>query len=805
VNGAPDPWAVRETGFDRDGLARAESVFALANGHLGLRGNLDEGEPRGLSGTYLNGFYESYPLEYGERGFGFAEDGQTLVPITDGKIIRVLVENEPLDLERGTIEHHERRLDLRTGVLERELVWRSAYGDAVRVRSRRLVSFVQRSVAAIDYTIEAVDRPLRVALQSSLIANQPETTAGTDPRVGRRLEAPLEPELHAGRDLRAVLAHRTRATKLAMAAGMDHRVSGDGPYIETDVEADMARVTVSARLHPGQPLRLTKVLAYHWSSRQTATWLRDQVDASLTSALAEGWDGLCRLQREFLDDFWTRADVEVDGDAELQQAVRFGMFHLLQAGARVEGRAIGAKGLTGTGYDGHAFWDTEMFVLPVLTYVEPRIVRDALVWRHSTLPQARERALMFGLAGAMLPWRTIHGEECSAYWPAGSAAAHVGADVADAVRRYCAASGDEAFESSCGLELLADTARLFLALGCFDRRGDFRIDGVTGPDEYSAIVDNNVFTNLMAKANLVAAADAVERHPEAAAELGIHDEEVDAWREAAAAMYVPFDHELGVHPQDQDFLAHAIWDFEATPPENYPLLLHYPYFHLYRKQVVKQADLVLALHVRGDEFTDEEKLRDFDLYESLTVRDSSLSACTQSIVAAEVGHLDLAYAYLREAALTDLDDLHHNAANGLHMAALAGGVLGVVAGLGGFRDHGGRWTFRPRLAGPLQRVAFRLTLRGSRLRVEVGPDRATYVVEDGGPVRLTHWNEELEVGAEPVVRDVPPAPALEPPTQPAGREPARHCAEPGELPVAAAGPGEDATADPVEASSPPPA
>jgi alpha,alpha-trehalose phosphorylase len=350
-------------------------------------------------------------------------------------------------------------------------------------------------------------------------------------------------------------------------------------------------------------------------------------------------------QRAYLDQFWDRADVELDGDMELQQAVRFALFHTLQAGARAEQRAIAAKGLTGPGYDGHTFWDSERFILPVLTYAAPQAAGDALRWRHATLDLARERAAQLGLAGAAFPWRTIRGHECSGYWPAGTAAFHVNGDIADAVIRYQAVSGDESFERDVGLELLVETARLWRSLGHHDREGRFRIDGVTGPDEYSAITDNNVYTNLLAQRNLRAAADAVARHPRHAAELGADLEEAAAWRDAARDMVIPWDEALGIHPQSEGFTNHQVWDFEETRPEQYPLLLHFPYFDLYRKQVVKQADLVLALHICGDAFTEEEKARDFAYYEALTVRDSSLSAGTQAVIAAEVGHLELAYDY----------------------------------------------------------------------------------------------------------------------------------------------------------------
>ena len=477
-------------------------------------------------------------------------------------------------------------------------------------------------------------------------------------------------------------------------------------------------MTVAADLAPGQRLRVVKFLAYAWSSRRSQPALRDEVVAALAEARHTGWDGLVAGQRAYLDAFWDGADVELDGDPELQQAMRFGLFHTLQAGARAEQRAIAAKGLTGPGYDGHTFWDSERFILPVLTYTAPSAAADALRWRHATLDLARERAAQLGLAGAAFPWRTIRGHECSGYWPAGTAAFHIDGDIADAVIRYQAATGDEAFEREVGLELLVETARLWRSLGHHDPQGRFRIDGVTGPDEYSAIADNNVYTNLLAQRNLRAAAEAVARHPRHAAALGADPEEAAAWRDAARDMVIPWDEALGVHPQSEGFTSHQVWDFEHTRPDQYPLLLHFPYFDLYRKQVVKQADLVLALHVCGDAFSDEEKARNFAYYEALTVRDSSLSACTQAVVAAEVGHLELAYDYFGEAALIDLHDLAQNTVDGLHIASLAGALIAAVAGFGGMRDHGGKLSFAPRLPPRLERLAFRLLVRGRRLRVE---------------------------------------------------------------------------------------
>jgi alpha,alpha-trehalose phosphorylase len=772
---ALEPWALRETALDLDRLAQTESVFALSNGHIGLRGNLDEGEPHGLPGTYLNAFYEVRPLPYAESGYGFPEAGQTVVNVTNGKIFRLLVVDEPFDVRYGELLSHERVLDLRAGILRRTADWRSPAGDRVRVSSSRLVSFAQRAVAAIRYEVEPVDGAARVVVQSELNANEPVPTDERDPRAAAALSSPLQSEWFINRDLASALVHTTTASGLRMAVCMDHVVDGPaGTDASSESSEDDGRVTVAADLEPGQRLQVIKFLAYGWSARRSLPAVRDQVRAAVAEAKHTGWDGLVDAQRSYLDDFWERADVEIEGDNELQMAVRFSMFHCLQAAARAEQRAIPAKGLTGPGYDGHTFWDTETFVLPVLTYTVPDAARDALRWRQYTLDLARERAAVLGLKGAAFPWRTIRGQECSGYWPAGTAAFHINADIADAVVRYQDAANDQAFERDTGIELLVETARLWRSLGHHDAAGRFRIDGVTGPDEYSAIADNNVYTNLMAQRNLLAAAGAVERHPDRAAELGVDSEEAASWRDAAEAVHIPYDRELGVHCQAEEFTQHQRWDFNSTGPDRYPLLLHFPYFELYRKQVIKQADLVLAMHLRGDVFSDEEKARNFDYYEALTVRDSSLSACTQAVMAAEVGHLELAYDYFGEAALIDLDDLEHNTRDGLHIASLAGAWIAAVAGFGGMRDHGGTLSFKPRLPPELARLAFGLSFRGSCLRVEVKERQVTYTLGAGESLDVGHYDERITVAKDkPVTRPIPPLVERDPPVQPRGRAPAR--------------------------------
>ncbi|HEY6799990.1 MAG TPA: glycosyl hydrolase family 65 protein, partial [Agromyces sp.] len=573
---------------------------------------------------------------------------------------------------------------------------------------------------------------------------------------------------------RATLVHRTRESGISVAVSMEHLVTAPRPpAVETETADDLARTTVNASLAPGERLELVKFIGHEWSDELSVAALRDRAEGAVSEAMRLGWDDLLVRQRERLDEFWECADVEIEGQPRLQQSVRFALFHVFQSAARAEVRSVPGKGLSGAGYEGHTFWDFEAFVLPVLTYTAPEAAKHGLRWRHATLDHARARAAQLHLAGATFPWRTIDGRESSGYWPASTIAFHLNADIAAAVVHFVRATGDLQFEREAGLELLVETARLWISLGRWDDAGEFHIDGVTGPDEYSAGVDDNAFTNLMAQLNLTAAADAARRHPVEARALDVTDDEIGAWSVTAAAMAVPFDERLGVHEQSAGFTRAERWNLAGMNADDYPLQDHYPYFDLYRKQVVKQADLVLALHFRHDAFSPEEKARAFAYYEELTVRDSSLSACAQAVIAAEVGQLDLAADYLAEAATIDLDDIRGDAEDGLHVASLAGIWTALTAGFGGMRDTDDGLRFSPRLPPAITRLTFGVKIQGRTLRLDVRPEETTYRLSAGPPLTLHHFDDAIELVAGEAHRAATP-PLSDPgprPAQPPGREP----------------------------------
>ncbi len=781
-----DDGSLVETAFSPQYLPQTETLFCVSNGYLGIRATPEEGIPAFEAATFLNGYYETWPIPHGEEAFGLPRTGQTMVPVPDGTVLRLYVDDEPFQLPRARILAFERRLDFRAGVLLRRVRFETGAGKEIELRSTRLVSLEDRHLAAIFYEVEVLGGEADVTVSSELLT--PAARAATleardrlpwpDPRRGRRLGPDvLVATAQRARGMRLLLEFETRSSGLPLSCAMDHRIDCDaGTEVEeAEVEEDRGRVVVHTALRAGQTLRLEKFLSYHHEAGADPGELRFRTHRTLDRALREGAASILEAQRRHVRGFFDAADVRIEGEPEAQQAVRFALFHILQAAARTEGFGLPAKGLSGSGYDGHYFWDSEMYVVPFLSYAMPRVARSLLAKRYEQLDLAREHAREVGQRGALFPWRTIDGREASANFATSTAQYHIDADVVYALARHTALTDDLGLLTRELPEIAVETARLFEDLGFHSERkgGRFCINAVTGPDEYNTIVDNNAYTNLMARENLLTAVRLVEllaeRAPEAHRRLRrathLDEAELERWRRAAEAIYVPYDQKAGVHLQDDGFLEREPWDFDATPPEHYPLLLHYHPLVIYRHQVIKQADLVMATFLLGDRFTEEEKRRIFDTYDPLTTGDSSLSSCIQSIMACELGYDERAYRYFADAAVMDLGDIGGNLRDGLHIASLAGTWMALVYGFAGLRDRDGRLRFRPALPAGWRSFRFRLRAHGEQLEVEVGTDRVRYRLLTGGRLEIEHDGEALELAAgRPAERPLPPRPR--PPRQP---------------------------------------
>lgn len=762
----PDDWRIVETRWTPQYADRSETVFALANGYVGVRGTPEEGRPSLEAGTFVSGFHETWPIIHAEEAYGLAKVGQSIINAPDATVMELFVDDEPLFLPTALVDDYSRVLDMRSGILRRDLVWSTPAGKRVRVRSSRFVSLEHRHVVVMGYEV-TIDRPAAVAIVSRVV-NREDARAGKpvdpdvpdDPRLGRRLDhRVLQPRLTDDEDGRVLLGYEATNSKMTLAVGVQHVVDTVTPHqLTTAIGADLTETVLTAEARPGVPIKIVKYATYQTSRSVAPRDLAKRCRRTLDRVVSASYEHLVTRQREHLDRFWDRADVVVTDRRDpvrTQQAVRWNLFQLCQASWRVEGAGIPAKGLTGAAYDGHYFWDTEAYVLPFLAYTQPRIARNLLRFRFSMLPKARERAKMLDLRGALFPWRTINGDEASALYQAGTAQYHLNADIAYAIRRYLDVRGDMDFLAEVGVEMLVETARMWEDLGFYGEDRCFHLHGVTGPDEYTTVVNDNAFTNLMARLNLnyaVTAVRALETEaPELYAalrfELDLDPAEIEAWERAADAMCVPHDDARGVTPQDDSFLRRERWDLENTPADRFPLLLHYHPLSIYRRQVLKQADVVMAMFLLGNEFTMEQKRRNFAYYDPLTTGDSSLSASIQSIVAAEIGDAAAASRYFDFALLMDLANLAGNVSDGVHIASAAGAWMALVFGFGGVRDFDGTLTIDPRLPPSLEGLQFSLRFRERQIRVTLDHAGETYLVDEGDEIDVVIRGEKHRLAA----------------------------------------------------------
>jgi len=772
----PDPWRIAEKQFYPELIGLGETIFCTSNGYIGMRGAFEEGNPSYQNFTIVNGFHETWPIIYGEEAFGFTKMGQTIVNVPDSKIIKLYVDDEPFYLPTATLLHFERFLDMRNGVVERNLIWEMFSGKQISIRSKRLVSMEHRHLAAISYEVTVLNDKAPVIISSEIIDHenyaegneeQPDRGNGGDPRRASRLEhRVLEPCLNDVRNTSVILCHSTRNSKMTITSGIEHTLETNCDYSHTSKAAgDRGKVVFMVDARKGEPISLTKYMTYHTTrtAPHTNEELRERARRSLKRAKKFGFSDLLEGQRKYLDKFWERSDVCVEMDSDertvsFQQAIRFSLFQMYQSSARVEGAGVPSKGLTGAGYDGHYFWDMEIYLMPFLIYTSPTIAENLLKFRYSMLDKSREYARRLNQRGAMFPWRTINGEEASAYYAAGTAQYHINADIVYALKKYVNVTGDHDFVPKYGAEILIETARLWSDIGFYSNSGEkkFEIHGVTGPDEYNTVVNNNTYTNLMARENLRLAAATVEKLEETEPELfkslahktNLQISEIEDWKNAAERMYIPYDEKLGIHPQDNYFLEKEKWDFENVPEDKYPILLHYHPLVIYRHKVVKQSDLVLAMFLLEKEFSQEEKRRNFDYYDPLTTGDSSLSACIQGIVAAKVGHMDKAMEYAENAVFMDLGDMGRNTVDGCHIASMGGTWMMFVFGFAGLANSGQKPEFIPNLPQEMLRLSFSVSILGNLIEVDLNHSETRYTLKNGNGIALSHAGVDFEISPE---------------------------------------------------------
>ena len=768
-----EPWTITELSFDKANNYRNETTFALSNGYIGTRGTFEEAYPfdldTGLEGNFVNGFYESEKIRYGEANFGSPLHSQSLLNLPNMKETKVFLDGELFTMEEGETEDYSRTLYLKQGVLERKLTWTSPSGKKIRIAIKRLVSFELKNIMAISYQVTPLNFSGEIKFISALQADVENHTRKTNPIVdygpfGRR----LKPLRLVSEGNRMFYRGITKGSRLTLACGCNHKIEGGNGAAAVSQETGelAARVSFTLQGSQAETITLEKMLCYATDLDMEPEKLDAFVEETLNLAEEKGYTELEDSQKAYLGRFWDTADIEIQGEESesLQQGIRFNLFHILQSAGRDGRTGMGAKGLSGEGYEGHYFWDTEMYVLPVFVYTEPDTAKKLLDYRYATLEPARERARILGHEkGALFPWRTINGEEASTYYPLGTAQYHINADIAYALCLYLQVTGDTEYLQEKGAEILIETARVWADVGSFAecKGGKYCICHVTGPDEYNVLADNNFYTNLMARENLKAAKAAVEylasHHREALEglerKLDFSQEETALWQRIIDNMYFPYDESRQVYPLDDGFMMRKPWDESKIPEEKRAWLYenYHPLF-IMRHRMSKQADAILGMYLYSNLFTPEELKRNYDFYQEVTLHHSSLSTCIFGIVACDIGYYEEAYRYFSQSARMDLDDYHNNFYAGIHAANMAGTWQAIVNGFAGLRCQDSRLRFRPSLPKAWESYTFKIRYRGVLLKVAVTRSETTFVLEDGEEITFYAGEKEVIMKAEdPIV------------------------------------------------------
>lgn len=729
-----------------------ETLLSTANGYIGVRGNFEEGYNRyteSIRGTYINGFYDIVDVLYGEKAYGFPETAQKIVNVIDVQGIELWLGKERFNLFDGEVLSLSRRLDIWTGVAIRHILWRSPMGHRIEIDIRRMASFEKTELLTIDYSVKSLDYSGPIRIVSTVKGDVENDTISGDPRVTSGHAHLLDvKKIHTNDDL-VLMQAVTRRSGLTMSVAVAHNL-----HMTHEMNGPVVESVHSGKIRAGETIRLIKYAVFTDSVRHGHNGTI--AEAYIREAVNNGIEQWYKAQKDYMTHFWKTSRLTIDGDEAVEEALNYSIYQLLASAGKDGYSSVAAKGLSGEGYEGHYFWDMEIYMLPFFTLTNPNLARELMIYRYTTLGASKARARELGHnKGAKVAWRTISGSECSGNLPVGTAQYHINADVAYSYLQYWRLTADDSFMEEYGAEVLLETARLWLETGNYDSNGEFVINAVTGPDEYTAIVNNNFYTNAMAKYHLEGCVEVLD-HLRAfnrqafsrfSRRVSLESKELDAMTHAAANMHLPHDDGLGIDLQDDSFLQKPAWDFTSTPEDKYPLLNHFHPLTLYRHKVLKQADTVLA-HLLLDNRNQETMENSFRFYEGYTTHDSSLSPCVHAMMAARIGDVEKAYGYFMKTLRLDLDNLNHNTKDGLHIANAGGAYMTVVYGFGGLRVMEDKVVLRPCLPSAWNSYSFTFLLKGVKVKITVGE---RIKIRTNGPVTLRIYDREYRIKREKTV------------------------------------------------------
>ncbi|WP_137597852.1 glycoside hydrolase family 65 protein [Paucilactobacillus kaifaensis] len=725
-------WTIIDNQLPVTNSEALESIFTVGNGYLGVRGSYEDETISNTTtnhGVFINGFYETMPISYGEQAYGYPQERQSIISLPDATHIELFLNGLQVNQQNGHLSENIRQLSLKQGIMTHSFIWEENLSkNKIKVTFTRLVSFTRKHILAVHVEVKPLNfKKAILTVKSTLATNDLTINKNSDPRVANVDPAELlkntEP-IKALNPQTMGFIFPTKNSKLTALIAISHSIAGI---------VDKKTCTFTKELLIDQkPISFDKYACYFDTREDHKKSSLSTVEAELNACRNTGFEVLTHEQQLYLTDYWNKSDLHIANNYNnnLELESRFAMFQLLQSVGKDGNRGIAAKGLSSTGYDGHYFWDTEIYIMPLFTMTQPQIAKKLLINRFHQLSEALQHARQLGYKGALFPWRTINGKESSAYFPASTAAIHINADIMFAIQQYFYFTNDLQFMHQYGLKMLVEASRFYLSYGNWDTNKGFVLNTVTGPDEYTALINNNAYTNLMVKNQLEFLTSSFTFND--VANLGLTAAEWHKFKLAAAKMFITTEGNL--IGQDDSFLTKPKIDLTKLKKSQYPLLLHFHPLYLYQHQVIKQADLILAMALMPYRFNLQQLQVNYNYYEPLTTHDSSLSRAAYAIVASQLDDQTAFNQMLQRAFSTDLTDGQHNTNEGLHTASMGGTWLVISLGLAHVRATQNNLLLDPILPPQWEAYVIPITYHGSQLKLSVSKRETNITLIAGKPV-----------------------------------------------------------------------
>jgi maltose phosphorylase len=768
-----DPWTIVEEGFDPAYHRVSESVFSVANEFMGVRGYFEEGYSGDhLLGSYFNHLYEMMDIRHDQVFKGFITQGAAMINTVDWLYTRLWVDGEQLDLAQSKFSGFIRQLDMRRGILMREFTWETASGKQLHVTFERFTDIQSTHIGCQRITVKPLNFSGEVKFRCGLDFNThyeigagwDQTEKGGSQRSGQIINFWTCTRKGPVSDGWAIQAHTARSGHQLFSSFRLHSKETLNPDLVQDEK--FIGVDFVLAVQQGVAATVDKVVVNDWQKTPEveAVWTRGLELARQYATIA--WDSALAEHTAFWNKVWDVLDIEIDGDPEVLQGLRFSCFQTYQTyhGENADLNAL-CKGLTGEVYFGWVFWDSEIYSHRLMMFIDPPAAKNLLLYRYHRLPQALERAKQLDCEGARFPFASITGTEDSGTWQHVDLEIHADMAVAYAIWHHDKICQDKAFLYREGIEMLLQICRFLASAGGWSPvHGDFGFYGVMGPDEFHMMVNHNCYTNVMGKKAFEFTLDvlaemqreAPDLYRQAIAKTGLKSQEPEQWKEMAAKMRIPKDERTGVYEQHAGYFDLPHVDLQHFPPEQIPIYTHWAYIKIFRHNMVKQPDVLNLMYFYSQDYTLEEKRANYEFYEARTIHESSLSPSLHAILAAELGKLDEAYPFFSYGARMDLDNYNRNTDQGLHVTSAAGVWASMIFGFGGMRTDGDVLSFQPTLPAQWRSYRFRVCYQGAILEVRVDDKRAEFQVVSGPAVTIQVYGKKHAIDAKGISTHLQP-------------------------------------------------